>query len=285
MKVILIFLLIALFSIIGCHENTVSMVDPEISENFTFIPNIPRWHGLYDWYYQDENLFAIFPVFLDPNYGYRIQKSIDEGSSWNDFLIINPDSVPVNDTSINVHVQNFTIANNGDYFFLGNGYLFKSTDKGKSWIRMNSPGEYITDMNKLEQHYLYNLYKDNIGNLFARDELYGFFNSSNNGESWKFNTVDKPNFYFNTFEDKLILLNDNNFNISYNNGESWEKALVNNTEIYYNVEFPMFSMVRGKNNILYFSVSDSWSDYSYILTSNDNGKSWNSKKIESVNIR
>src|SRR3989339_802705 len=248
MKVILIFLLIALFSIIGCHENTVSMVDPEISENFTFIPNIPRWHGLYDWYYQDENLFAIFPVFLDPNYGYRIQKSIDEGSSWNDFLIINPDSVPVNDTSINVHVQNFTIANNGDYFFLGNGYLFKSTDKGKSWIRMNSPGEYITDMNKLEQHYLYNLYKDNIGNLFARDELYGFFNSSNNGESW-------------------------------------EKALVNNTEIYYNVEFPMFSMVRGKNNILYFSVSDSWSDYSYILTSNDNGKSWNSKKIESVNIR
>src|SRR3989339_629106 len=234
MKVILIFLLIALFSIIGCHENTVSMVDPEISENFTFIPNIPRWHGLYDWYYQDENLFAIFPVFLDPNYGYRIQKSIDEGSSWNDFLIINPDSVPVNDTSINVHVQNFTIANNGDYFFLGNGYLFKS---------------------------------------------------SNNGESWKFNTVDKPNFYFNTFEDKLILLNDNNFNISYNNGESWEKALVNNTEIYYNVEFPMFSMVRGKNNILYFSVSDSWSDYSYILTSNDNGKSWNSKKIESVNIR
>ena len=93
------------------------------------------------------------------------------------------------------------------------------------------------------------------------------------------------NFYFNTFEDKLILLNDNNFNISYNNGESWEKALVNNTEIYYNVEFPMFSMVRGKNNILYFSVSDSWSDYSYILTSNDNGKSWNSKKIESVNIR
>lgn len=241
---------------------------------------------------EDNTLFAYFEGFDSVMY-ISIQKSTDKGLSWEEMFKIheNPEKNIILDNFLYT-VYDFDQSANGDLWVLGgSGYIYKSTDKGKSWSRENNPNSSSTENTDLDLITPNSIHINPNGEIFIFDFWSGILRSRDNGISWDWVVHSDlvAHDYIQFLDDKICYYQrDGGLHISYDGADTWIEPLgLGADEMTYFRKIggyaSQYKMLEGDDGLLYFFIGQISNKDFFIYKSSDNGKSWQGK-MHSFNI-
>ncbi len=121
----------------------------------------------------DSTIYAITGTYgrsgMGGNTDYII-RSIDDGNSWQKVFFISNSIITINFEFI----KSIGCNSDGTVFVSSDRALYRSTDKGSTWVKIDSSAQHVN---------LINFVYDRRGTIYANND-YGIFKSNDNGSSW-----------------------------------------------------------------------------------------------------